>query len=132
MTAITQRITFPARYSKLDRNTHPTTWWGPLWRGLFVDPSGKHCQTMGRALWLYGYLVIHADRRTGTLYRTVATVARDMQVSGRAIQAWFALLRQHGYIRTRTTGRALVIGIEKWRPILKTREKVNGHAGTPQ
>jgi hypothetical protein len=116
-----QRIVFPERFSKPRHGTRPSVWWGPVWRGLFVDPAGKHYRAMGRALWVYGYLIIHADRRTGTLYRTVATIARDMQVSDRTIQAWLALLRQHGYIRTKTTGRALTIGIEKWKPILKAR-----------
>jgi DNA-binding PadR family transcriptional regulator len=74
---------------------------------------------MGRALWLYGYLIVHADRRTGTLYRRIDTVSHDMKVSRRTIQAWLALLRRHGYIRTETTGRALAIRIEKWRPIMK-------------
>jgi hypothetical protein len=118
-----QRITFPARYSKSGQSTRHLVWWGPVWRGLFVDPAGKHYRAMGRALWLYGYLIVHADRRTGTLYRTVATIARDMQVSGRTIQAWLALLRRKGYIRSKTTGRALVIGIEKWRPIIKEARK---------
>jgi hypothetical protein len=98
---------------------HSSVWWGPIWRGLFVDPTGKHYRAMGRALWLYGYLIVHADRKTGALYRTIATVSCDMQVSQRTIQAWMALLRRQGYISTRATGRALAIKIEKWRPIVK-------------
>jgi Mn-dependent DtxR family transcriptional regulator len=112
-------------------------WWGPIWRGLFVDPAGKHYRTMGRSLWLYGYLIVHADRKTGTLYRKVSTVARDMQVSARTVQAWFSLLKRHGYIRAETTGRGLVIGIEKWRPVVKrTRGErsavftTTGHGGS--
>lgn len=118
-----QGVISSKQFSQSDHSTRPSAWWGPVWRGLFVDPAGKHYHAMGRALWLYGYLIVHADRRTGTLYRTVATVARDMQVSRRTIQAWLALLRQHGYIRTKTTGRALAIGIEKWRPIIKAARK---------
>ena len=74
---------------------------------------------MGKALWLYGYFIVHANRRNGTLYRTVSTIARDMQVSRRTIQSWLILLRRYGYIKTMPTGRALVISIEKWRPIIK-------------
>jgi hypothetical protein len=107
------------RFLKPSRNTQTTAWWGPVWRGLFVDPTGKHYRTIGRALWLYGYLIVHADRRTGTLYRKVATIASDMQVPTRTIQAWLTLLRQRGYIQTKQTGRALVIGIKKWRPVIK-------------
>jgi hypothetical protein len=114
-----QKITFHAQFPKPNQKVHSSIWWGPIWRGLFVDPAGKHYRTMGRALWLYGYLIVHADRRNGSLYRRIATVARDMQVSKRTIQTWFALLRQHGYIRTKTTGRSLVIEIEKWRPMRK-------------
>src|SRR5215218_9147615 len=112
-----QRITFPARYSKSDQSTRHLVWWGPVWRGLFVDPAGKHYRAMGRALWLYGYLIVHADRRTGILYRKVRTISGDMQVSGRTVQEWLLVLRRHGYIRTRTTGRSLVIMIERWKPI---------------
>ena len=119
-----QRITFPAQFSQSNQSIRHSIWWGPIWRGLFVDPAGKHYRAMGRALWLYGYLIVHADRRAGTLYRTIATIARDMQVSKRTIQAWLALLRRHGYIRTRTTGRAVVIWIEKWRPI-KRESRLN-------
>src|SRR2546423_9047202 len=110
---ISQQLLMPQSHARSIK------WWGPIWRGLFVDPAGKHYRAMGRALWLYGYLIVHADRRTGALYRRVATVARDMQVSERTIQTWLTLLRRHDYIRTKTTGRALVIGIEKWRPIMK-------------
>jgi hypothetical protein len=114
-----QRITFSQQFAKPNQTSRPTAWWGPVWRGLFVDPDGKHYRLMGRALWLYGYFIVHADRRNGTLYRNVSTIARDMQVSKRTIQAWLAVLRQHSYIRTKTTGRALTIEIEKWRPIIK-------------
>lgn len=119
-TTYPQRITFPLRFPKSDQRIRRSTWWGPVWRGLFVDPEGKHYRAMGRAIWLYGYLIVHADRSNGTLYRRVATVANDMQVSMRTIQAWLALLRRKGYIKTKTTGRALKISIEKWRPIIKT------------
>ena len=90
-----------------------------MWRGLFVDPAGKHYRAMGKALWLYGYLIVHADRKTGTLSRKVSTIAGDMQVSERTIQDWLSLLRRREYVRTQTTGRALAIRIEKWRPIKK-------------
>lgn len=98
-------------------------WWGPVWRGLFVDPAGKHYHAMGKALWLYGYLIVHANRKTGTLYRSLSTITRDMQIPKRTIQAWLSVLRKHGYIKTKTTGRALLIEIEKWRTIIKKHHK---------
>src|SRR2546423_15164967 len=107
---ISQQLLMPQSHARSIK------WWGPIWRGLFVDPAGKHYRAMGRALWLYGYLIVHADRRTGTLYRRVATVARDMQVSERTIQAWLSLLRPHSYISTKPTGRALAFSMENRRP----------------
>lgn len=122
-----QRINYSNLQSKATQTTHRKKWWGPIWRGLFVDPAGKHYRVMGRALWLYGYFIVHADRRTGILYRKVETIARDMKVSRRTVQAWLALLRQHGYIRTRSTGRAVTISIEKWRPIIKSSAKADSY-----
>lgn len=117
-----QRISFPAQFSKLKQSMRHTMWWGPVWRGLFVDPTGKHYRAMGRALWLYGYLIVHADRRSGTLFRAVSTISSDMQISGRTVQVWLSKLRRHGYITTRSTGRALRITIEKWKPVKKMRQ----------
>lgn len=125
-----QKNTFKGHPLKSIQKPHAVAWWGPVWRGLFVDPTGKHYRAMGRALWLYGYLIVHADRRTGTLFRKVTTIASDMKVSARTIQAWLTLLRQHGYITTKSTGRALEIKIEKWKPIQKTRQ-VSTSAGAP-
>jgi hypothetical protein len=112
-----KRIISHKRFAMPSNASRPSDWWGPVWRGLFVDPAGKHYRAMGRALWLYGYLIVHANRQTGTLYRMVATIAHDMQVSERTIHAWLSVLRRHEYISTKTTGRALVIRIEKWRPL---------------
>ena len=82
-------------------------------------------------MWLFGYLILHADRRTGTLYRNVSTVSRDMRVSQRTVQAWLALLRQHGYVRTNTTERFLRIEIGKWRPIVRGQAAVRALPASP-
>ena len=118
--AITPQIdTYLARRAVPIGSDRHASWWGPLRRGLFVDAEGKHYRAMGRALWLYGYLVVHANRRKGTLFRNISTISRDMRVSKRTVQAWLAQLRKGGYVRAQTTGRALAIEIEKWRPIVK-------------
>jgi hypothetical protein len=79
---------------------HPNAWWGPIWRGLAVEPTGKHYRAMRTSLWLYIYLVIHADRRTGKLTRLLPTIARDMGVTPRTVRQWLAILKRHGYIIT--------------------------------
>lgn len=98
------------------KRPHPQ-WWGFVWRGLVVSRSARHYSAMGRALWLFLYLIIHANRKTGTLYRRVRTIAQDMGISERTVQLWLKTLRDHGYITTERTGRSLIIHISKWRPI---------------
>lgn len=119
--------------SKANLQTHISTspkssrqqWWAPLWRGLFVDPSGKHYEQMKSAIWLYGYLIVHADRGKGTLYRRLPTIAFDMGVKVRTIRYWLSVLRQGRYVRTTLTGRAVLITIEKWKPIIKQNNLVS-------
>jgi hypothetical protein len=96
-------------------------WWGPVWRGLVADPGASHYLRMRSAVWLFLYFVVHADRRTGALHRRAATVAREMGVSERTVRHWLAVLRRHGYVTTRSTGRALRISVAKWRPLGKGR-----------
>ncbi|MBV9241166.1 MAG: helix-turn-helix domain-containing protein [Acidobacteria bacterium] len=95
-------------------------WWGFVWRGLVVSRSSKHYNAMGRAVWLFLYLVIHANRRTGTVYRRVRTIAQDIGLSERTVQIWLKILRDKGYILTERTGRSLIIHINKWRPISRS------------
>jgi len=92
-------------------------WWGPVWRGLLVEPSGKHYRAMRSSVWLYLYLIVHADRMTGTLYRLLSTIATDMGVSKRTVAHWLSVLRRHQYVSTETTGRSLRITIKKWKPV---------------
>src|SRR4051812_23272706 len=83
----------------------PPDWWGPIWRGLPVDPGGKHFHAMHTSVWLYLYLVIHADRATGTLYRLVPRISGDTGIPPRTIRRWLARLKSGGYITVRPTGR---------------------------
>jgi hypothetical protein len=94
-------------------------WWGPVWRGLTVEPTAKHYRAMRASVWLYLYFIIHADRKTGMLFRRIQTIADEMGVSRRTICSWLSILRRHQYITTKSTGRALKIAIEKWKPVVK-------------
>ena len=101
-------------------------WWGFVWRGLVVSGTARHYKAMGRAVWLYLYLIIHADRKTGKLYRKISTIEKDIGIPKRTVQMWLKVLRDHGYIVTTRTGRALVVSISKWRPIGR-----HGTTGSP-
>src|SRR5205809_822147 len=81
------------------------SWWAPIWRGLIVEPTGKHYRAMRSSVWLYLYFVIHADRATGTLFRKINTISHEMGVKPTTIRRWLAVLVKQGYITRSTTGR---------------------------
>lgn len=99
------------------------SWWAPVWRGLVVDPHAKHRQVIGNALWVYVYLIVHADRATGVLRRKLNTIAKDMDVTSRIIQYGISKLRRGGYITTTNSGRFLEIRINKWKPVGNGRQQ---------
>jgi hypothetical protein len=94
-----------------------TNWWVHLWSGLVRDGTGKHYRSLKSALWLYLYLLVAANWRTGSLFRRIATISAETGFSSRTIQRWLKTLRKAGYIVSRSSGRALRISITKWRPI---------------
>ncbi|MDQ3802267.1 MAG: helix-turn-helix domain-containing protein [Acidobacteriota bacterium] len=95
-------------------------WWGPVWRGLVADREARHYRRMRCAFWLFAYLIIHADRQTGSLTRRYRTIAADMGIPERTVRRWLFVLRRHGYVIARQTGRSLVIHISKWRALSGT------------
>lgn len=91
------------------------TWWAPIWRGLVVDPLGKHYRRLGKALWLLLYLILHANRKTGITIAKLATIEKQTGIPRRTLQRWLRSLRANGYVSTTPTGRATRIGILKWK-----------------
>lgn len=108
-------------------------WWRAVWRGLVVDPEAKHYRTMGTALWLFVYLVIHAVPESGVVYRKYKTIARDMGISPRTARSWLVRLTQNDYVSVRNTGRSLVIHIQRWKSARASRLKTQMRpvSGTP-
>jgi hypothetical protein len=92
-----------------------TKWWTPVWTGLVLDPEGKHYQHMKTAVWLYLYLLLYADRKSGFLMRRVSTISSDTGVAKDTIMRWLIILRKEGYISSRSNGRSLTIRIQKWK-----------------
>jgi Helix-turn-helix domain len=90
-------------------------WWRAVWRGLVVDAEAKHYRAMGSALWLFIYLVIHANPKSGSLNRKYQTIAGEMGISPRTIRSWLTRLTQHDYVTVTRTGRSQVIHISRWK-----------------
>jgi hypothetical protein len=93
------------------------TWWAPMWRGLVADPSAKHYKAMRSAIWIYLYLLLHADRRTGLLQRRISTISAHTGIKPRTIQYGLWKLRCAGYISVHNSGRALTVLIQKWKSL---------------
>ncbi|MCH7623164.1 MAG: hypothetical protein IIB46_03690 [Nitrospinae bacterium] len=92
-------------------------WWAPLRKGLFADPTGKHYQRMGPALWLYGYLHAGADWKTGKLERKYETIHFETGISIRNLQRMMNQLKKFRYVEVTRKAQSMVIQITKWRPI---------------
>ena len=111
----------PLQFNK--RQPRVQSWWAPVWRGLVVEPTGKHYRAMHTAVWLYLYLIVHADRGTGTLFRRVSTIALEMGVSPTTVRRWLSILVQHGYVARSTTGRSLQLEIKRWKRLQPRRDQ---------
>ena len=91
------------------------SWWAPVYRGLVCDPKATHYQKMRGALWLYLFLVVHANRQTGHLVRKIRTICNETGLTRRTVLRWLRRLRTEGYITTQNTGRCLEIQVCKWK-----------------
>jgi hypothetical protein len=101
------------------QNNQEKDWWAPVWRGLVVDSDSKHVKAIGQAVWLYIYLIIHANRQTGVVLRCYQTIVKDMGIPERSISRWFSILKEHGYIQASFNGKSFVIHIQKWKRVGK-------------
>ncbi len=101
----------------------PKQWWAPVWKGLVMDSDGRHYRRMKQAVWLFLYLLLNADRRSGFLVRKLRTISADMGISRDTAIRWLTLLRKEGYVATRNTGRCLCIQVTKWKPLTEARAR---------
>lgn len=92
-------------------------WWAPIWTGLVIDPESSHYKKMKNAIWLYLYLVLNADRKSGYLKRKIKTICLDMGVNRDAVMRWLKVLKEGDYITTLNTGRHLTIQLNKWKSV---------------
>ena len=90
-------------------------WWRAVWRGLVVDAEAKHYRAMGSSLWLFIYLIIHADPKSGNLNRKYQTIAGEMGISPRTVRSWLSRLMRCHYVTAVQTGRSQVIHISRWK-----------------
>jgi len=92
-------------------------WWAPVWKGLVMDAEAKHYRAMKNAVWLYLYLLLNANRKTGILMRKIETVSTGMGITRDTAHRWLNVLRKGGYIQTVNTGRSLTIQMTRWKAL---------------
>jgi len=88
--------------------------WPLVWTGLVMDREARHYRKMGKAIWLFLYLFLNADQRSGFLTVKVKTISSEMGIKPDTIARWLNILREEGYIATQNTGRGLLIQIKGW------------------
>ena len=98
------------------------SWWVHLLSGLVIDNTAKHKNAMNQAIWLYLFLLLVANRRTGKSFRRISTISRETGFHPRTIHRWLKILRENGYVITESNGRSLRFEVTKWKPIIKPRK----------
>ena len=101
------------------------SWWGPIWRGLVVDPSARHYRQIRTALWLFVYLILHADRKTGRLHRRYDTISRDTGIPKRTLRRWLTGLEKAGYVEVDRGSQspAFSMRIRSWKALQISRNQ---------
>lgn len=97
--------------------TDGSRWYFPVYEGLF---AAKHCEQMGPALWLYGWMIAraHIARAGGVVQYNHLTAANDLGKSERTVRSWFQTLQQNGYITTRARHKYhLEVQVTNWRAV---------------
>jgi hypothetical protein len=107
-------------------------WWAPLRDWLITDQQGQHYRVMKNAIWLFLYLLIHADPATGEVAKTIETISAVMGIGERTIQRWLGRLKDKDYVKTKSNGRLIIIQIVNWNvisgaPNLSGQVRQNGH-----
>lgn len=97
------------------QKTSKNSWWFPLWKGLVVDENAKHRIRIGTSIWLYLYLLLLVNRKTGSLSKRQKDMANDLGFSVRTIQNHLFQLKKNGYITIEKQVKMPKIKIAKWK-----------------
>ncbi|MFZ0036363.1 MAG: hypothetical protein WAK91_03005 [Candidatus Acidiferrales bacterium] len=87
-------------------------------RGVLFE--AQHYERMGSALWLYGWLILRQTRQEGTTgwvlggkpigYREIE---EETGFEPRTLERWMRILREGGYVQTRTAAGGVIVQITK-------------------
>ena len=87
----------------------------PIWTSLVYDQMAEHYKKMKNSIWLFLYLLIHADKAKGIVLKKIDAICLDTGIKRHTITRWLNTLKKQGYVTTRNTGRYLYIQIKLWK-----------------
>lgn len=97
---------------------------GPLFREIVADPQARHYRRMRNAIWLYLYLLIHANPKTGKITTCVSDIAESMGQSEATIGSWLGHLRKWHYVSLEKRKQSLNLKINQWKVIIDVPQRV--------
>jgi len=93
-------------------NQNKKDWWAPVFRSLI---SYQNYKKIGNAIWLYLYFLVHADRKTGFLFRKLRTISKETNFPLSTIKKWLKVLKDCEYVVTKGNGRYLFIKVNNFK-----------------
>ena len=94
------------------RSTH----WTGVWDGLFTDPRGKHHKRMGKAIWVFLY-ILSKSGNGGKTELKYGKISEAIGIPLSTVKRYVSILKSNEYIVTRSDGRKLIIEVKKWRSL---------------
>jgi hypothetical protein len=96
---------------------------GPLFQEIVAEPQAKHYRRMRNAVWLYLYLMICANPKTGKLTACVSDIAESMGHSEATISSWLGHLRKWHYVSLEKQKKSLYLKINQWKDIIDVPQR---------
>lgn len=86
-------------------------------RSRLIGNDGRNYQRMRQTIWLYLYLVLQLNPKTGRLVTEVSTISQDMGIREETIRSWLGHLKKQGYVSAKRQGDYWLIRVTGLRPI---------------
>ena len=92
-------------------------WWRPIWRSQLFDSGADHREKLGSAIWLYLFLLIHVDYRTGIITRSLGQLATELCAPKKTTRDWLTRLRKMSYVSAKREGTLFHIRVIHFRMV---------------
>jgi hypothetical protein len=94
--------------------------YAPVAKNLILNPLGKHMSRMGKAIWVYLYLLIVINDKSGRAIVKSAEIAKETGISENNILTGFGILKKWNYIDVKKQNSTFVITVCKWKKIFNS------------